>query len=73
MRGLFMAEQRTFFKIKIGILYTAIFLTIAYAVSSQWLNMMDIYYRTWIIVVGDIVSFLVLPLSILSFFLKGKL
>ena len=68
-----MAEQRTFFKIKIGILYTAIFLTIAYAVSSQWLNMMDIYYRTWIIVVGDIVSFLVLPLSILSFFLKGKL
>ena len=66
-------EKRTFFKIKAGILYAAIFLTIAYAVGSQWLKMMDIYYRTWVIVLGDIVSFIVLPLSILSFFLKGKL
>ncbi len=68
-----MIKKRTFFKIKAGILYAAIFLTIAYAVSSQWLKMMDIYYRTWVIVLGDIVSFIVLPLSILSFFLKGKL
>ena len=67
-----MKEKINFFKVNIWITFVAMFLTIVYAVSASLLSEMELYYRTWVLVIGDVISFLIFPMSLFLCLIKGK-
>lgn len=44
-----------------------------YLASTRILAGWELYYRTWIMVIGDIMAFFILPVSFLALFLTGNL
>lgn len=47
--------------------------TVFYLASRTFLSGWSLYYRTWIVVIGDILSFFITPVSFLALFLTGNL
>ena len=69
-----MKDKKKLTPFQINIIFFAIFLllTICYYASAAFFEERELYYRTWITVIGDILAFLIVPASFVSLFITGK-